>query len=205
MSKYLDFKKLERKAYLSYHQDGLIDIIIGIAILGFGLNIATDTVIFGILTWLPVIFYVPLKNYFTAPRFGYVRFSSPRQTTIRLGLALLVGLLAMLFFAGLYIFAVSGSIPPQINAWLRRYHMLIFAFVGMGLFLGAGIWTGIKRFYLYVVLTLIFPVVGIWLDIHPGIYVIALGITILIIGIWLLLRFIRDNPKVESVAVNELE
>lgn len=205
MTKYLDFKKLERRAYLSYHQDGLIDIIIGIAVIGFGLNIAADTVIFGILTWLPVIFYVPLKNYFTAPRFGYVRFSSPRQTTIRLGLAVLVGLLGLLFFVGLYVFAISGSIPALFDAWLKRYHMLIFAFVGAGLLLGAALWTGIKRFYIYAVLTVGFTAAGIWLEIHPGVFLIALGSTILVTGIWHLLRFIRNNPKVEELATNEPE
>jgi len=72
MSQEKQFKDLGRKAYLSYHQDGLIDILIGLGILGFGLMMLTDSVVFNMLAWMPIIFYVPLKNRITVPRFGYV-------------------------------------------------------------------------------------------------------------------------------------
>ena len=42
MSQGDDFKKLERQAYLTYHQDGLLDIAFGLGILGVGLMLLTD-------------------------------------------------------------------------------------------------------------------------------------------------------------------
>ncbi len=39
MSQDKQFKQLERMAYLSYQQDGIIDLLIGWATLAFGLNI----------------------------------------------------------------------------------------------------------------------------------------------------------------------
>ena len=62
------FSKLERKAYLSYHQDGLIDIIIGLCTVGFAVNMLADNATFTILGWMPVLFFAPLKNWITIPR-----------------------------------------------------------------------------------------------------------------------------------------
>ena len=70
------YRKLERKTYLYYHQDGLLDLIIGAMILGFGLNELTDTAIWGFLAVLSIIAYVPLKNRITFTRLGYVKFNS---------------------------------------------------------------------------------------------------------------------------------
>ena len=98
MSQDKQFKELSRKAYLSYHQDGLIDILIGLGILGFGLMMLTDSIVFNLLAWMPIIFYVPLKNRITVPRFGYVQFSSERTKKLRSLLVFLVGLLALIFF-----------------------------------------------------------------------------------------------------------
>ena len=84
MSQSDELKKLSRKAYLSYHQDGLIDILIGLGVLGFGLMMLTDSVVFNMMAWMPIIFYVPLKNRITVPRFGYVQFTSERVKRQRL-------------------------------------------------------------------------------------------------------------------------
>ena len=70
MSQEQDFKKLRQKTYQSNHQDGLIDIIIGLAIIGFGLNMAFDNAVFSFMGWLPIIFYVPFKNRLTVPVLG---------------------------------------------------------------------------------------------------------------------------------------
>jgi hypothetical protein len=40
-----NLKEIERKAYMSYHQDGLLDIFAGLYILGFGLGIFMDIVL----------------------------------------------------------------------------------------------------------------------------------------------------------------
>ena len=62
MSQDKQFKQLERMAYLSYQQDGIIDLLVGWATLSYGLNIAMDTSIWTYLGWLPIVFYIPLKT-----------------------------------------------------------------------------------------------------------------------------------------------
>ncbi len=42
MNKKINLKEIERKAYTSYHQDGLVDVSIAFVILAFGLMIIAD-------------------------------------------------------------------------------------------------------------------------------------------------------------------
>ena len=50
----IDLKEIERKAYLSYHQDGLLDIFIGMFIFAFGLYILSESD-FPIIAVLPAL------------------------------------------------------------------------------------------------------------------------------------------------------
>ena len=52
MSPTTEFKLLERRAYLSYHQDGVIDIIVGLGMLGFGIYLAIDQLFYMLAAWL---------------------------------------------------------------------------------------------------------------------------------------------------------
>ena len=54
--------------------------------------------------------------------------------------------------------------------------------------------TGLKRFYIYAALTLLFNIAGTFLPIHEGVTTVLLGLTILCSGIWLLVRFMRMYP-----------
>jgi hypothetical protein len=133
---------------LSYHQDGLIDILIGLGILGFGLMMLTDSVVFNILAWMPIIFYVPLKNRITVPRFGYVQFSSDRTKHLRLLGVLLLGLLALIFFAGLYIFDVSDNLPPAIKTAMGKDGMLLVGGLFAFMLVVAGLVTRLDRLFI---------------------------------------------------------
>ena len=93
MSQEQDFKKLQQRTYQSYHQDGLIDIIIGLAIIGYGLMLALDSSIFIFMGWMPIIFYMPLKNRLTVPRIGYVKFTT---SNTKIGIAAAIVLLRLM-------------------------------------------------------------------------------------------------------------
>lgn len=194
MSQSDELKKLSRKAYLSYHQDGLIDILIGLGILGFGLMMLTGNVIFNMLAWMPIIFYMPLKNRITVPRFGYVQFSSERAQRVKLLLALLVGLLLFSFLLGLYVFAVADNMPPLVELLVAGDGMLLIGGLFVLMMLLAGIATGLSRLFVYAVLTMLIVPGGAVLGIVPEMRVIFLGALILTVGIILLVRFLRAYP-----------
>ena len=198
MSQEQDFKKLQQRTYQSYHQDGLIDIIIGLAMIGFGLMLAFDSSVFIFMSWMPIIFYVPFKNRITVPRIGYVKFSS---SNLKLAMALGTGLLVMLFIVGLYLFAVSDNISFQVREWLGQY-LWLGGLVAVS-FLGTALLTGITRFYAYAGLILLIFSVGTWLGVQPPIFVITSGLLIEITGVWLLVHFLVNYPSNSGESTHE--
>ena len=195
MSQEQDFKKLRQKTYQSNHQDGLIDIIIGLAIIGFGLNMAFDNAVFSFMGWLPIIFYVPFKNRLTVPRIGYVKFSASNKIVFGLVLG---GLLVLLL--GVIVFVLSGrnAFSLDLQEWLRQYYMLLFGGVAALCFLGAGLLTGITRFYVYAFLFLLIFAVGSLFNLHPSWYVLFTGSLIEAVGLWMMVRFLRMYPLPEQ-------
>jgi hypothetical protein len=202
MSQDQDFKKLQQRTYASFHQDGLIDMIIGWAIVGFGINMALDNSAFLFLGWLPIVFYVPIKNRVTVPRIGYVKFSSSNSLLIGIVLAILLVLLL-----GIFILLIVGPhlIPAQLSEWFSEYYLLLFgSLVGLG-FAGTALVTGISRFYAYAVMLVLIIAAGIWLNIPDPIYVLTAGLLILVVGITHMVRFLRKHPLTNEAGVNESE
>ena len=194
MSQDKEFKELARKAYISYHQDGLIDILLGLGILGFGLMLLTGSVIFNMLAWLPIIFYVPFKNRITVPRFGYVQFAAEQKKRNYLWLALAVGVVALAFFLGLYLFTISGNLPFWLENMLHRYDLLLLGgLLAIPMVIG-GVLTGLNRLYAYAIFTILIILVGIALGIDAPYYFIFLGLVILAVGCLLLVRFLQLYP-----------
>jgi hypothetical protein len=191
MSQEQDFIKLQHKTYQDYHQDGLIDIIIGLGFIGFGLNMAFDNYAFLFMGWLPIIFYVPIKNRLTVPRIGYVKFHASNKIVYGLVITIL-----LVIMAGLFIFFIGGPniISEEMQDWLRKYYMLILGIVAALCFLGAGLLTKITRLYGYALLLLVTFAAGTWLDVHPAVYVIFTGLLIEANGIWHMIRFLRKYP-----------
>lgn len=198
MSQSDELKKLSRKAYLSYHQDGLIDLLIGLGILGFGLMMLTGNFVFNMLAWMPILFYVPMKNRITVPRFGYVQFSTERERKAKLLLALLVGLLLFSFFIGLYVFAVYDAMPPLVEVLMGGDGMLLIGGLFALMMLSAALITRLDRLFVYAALTMLIVPGGAVLGIAPEIRVIFLGAVILLVGIILLIRFLRAYPLPED-------
>lgn len=191
MSQEQDFKKLQQRTYQSYHQDGLIDMIIGLSFIGFGLNMAFDNSGFIFLAWLPIILYVPFKNRVTVPRIGYVKFTASNRILVA---AVLAGLLVLLL--GIFVFLIAGPehIPAPLNAWLKQYHMLPLGIIAALCFAGAALLTSINRLYAYAILIVIIFAGGTWLGITPATYVIITGLLIEATGIWMLARFLKKYP-----------
>ncbi len=188
-------KKLSRRAYLSYHQDGLIDILIGLGILGFGLMMLTGNVVFNMLAWMPVLFYVPLKNRITIPRFGFVQFTPERVQRVRLLLAVMVGMLALAAGLGLAVFAAFEDMPPVLAMLAVGEGMMLIGGLFTLMLLAAGAITGLNRLFVYAILTLLIVPGGVVLGVAPEWRVIFLGVLILVIGIIYLARFLRTYPR----------
>ena len=198
VNKEIDLSKIEQKAYLSYHRDGLADILIGLFILAFGIDMAVGTLATSLLGWMPVLLYWPLKRLITYPRMGYVDFSPERKTKEKKKSVVLTIALCVPFTLGLLVFlVVSGrtGLSPELVDKVREYSILIFgvilaSFISLGAFL-----SGVRHLYAYAALILIFVASGRLLDVQRHLYFISSGVVILISGVIVLIRFLRKYPR----------
>ena len=195
MSTTKEFDSLKRKVYLAYHQDGILDLVAGSVVLGFGLNMLTGNIVFLMAGWLAMMLYVLIKQRITVPRFGYVRFESEKKTVQKAWISVGIGVLFVLFFLTLNIFVSRKPTSPDMQAWIQRYHMVPLSAMLFGLpTLAAAIFLGLKRFYLYALLAVGLPLVGAWLNIETYIPIVTTGAVIIAFGAALLVNFLKKYP-----------
>ncbi len=200
MTKEPNLKEIERRAYMSYHQDGLLDIFAGVYVLGFGLGIYMDMVwefgfggiMPGILVVLVLPIWIAAKRRITMPRIGFVNFGirgASKITAIFIGL-MVVGLGAF------FVFTLAGS-----QGGLRQWLDIIFAngllIVGLGslaVCILFGYSMGLRRLYAYGLAAVIALVIGHFMGIFFAHILLALGLMVMITGFALLIRFVRKYP-----------
>ncbi len=195
MNEHTDLKALERKAFTSYHQDGLIDIIVGSALFSLALMIwffpGFWYFIVGGLVALTST-YTAAKKSVTVPRMGYVEFSPERkQKIIYIFLAFVVilvfgnilGILAMLF-------------PPLgILIFESQITILIMGVIGGFLFALIGYISDLRRFYIYGTIFLASAVFIFFTPILVILPLLVVSIIMIMYGAILLYQFTQLYPK----------
>ena len=194
-----DFRKLEQKAYLSYHQDGLIDLIIGSIVLCIAISEVTDSSIWNLIALLLIFAYMPLKRRITFPRLGYVKFNVKRGgVNMRLAGVVAIGVL-VISLVSILVLLLSGksSSSPLILA-VRQSPLLVYALLGFIGFGSAGLVLRLPRLFLYALLSLVMMISGHLLNLPLWLPFLLLGGTILAIGAVLLIGFLRRYPIAEE-------
>jgi hypothetical protein len=205
-----NLKEIERRAYTSYHEDGLLDIFVGVYVLGLGLGIFLDAVWefgFGaimptilIATMLPI--WIVAKRKITMPRIGFVKFG-PRGGTSRL-MAILIGLAVVgLGVSAAFALALSQGGSQQWLDLVFQNGMIIMGFGSLAVCILFGYSMGLKRLYAYGLLALISLVVGHFAGIPFAYILMALGTTVMVAGIVLLIGFVRKYPLQGDKAIAE--
>jgi hypothetical protein len=200
--KYL--KDLERKAYLSYHKDGILDIYLGMAIATASLNFFYDgynPALTGILP-LFTIFYAGSKKQYTIPRLGYVKFSETRQGVSQNSIRLALALGTLSFLAGLVVFWAGGSngfawIEPIIANW-----KIVLAVIFAGVFSLFGYVSSINRMYHYALLSLLVFIGGYFVPVAGQWLLLTFGGLMFLNGVIYLYRFLQEYP-LEKVPEDE--
>jgi hypothetical protein len=213
MMQSINLKDVEKRAFRSVHQDGLLDMFLGLLFVAFGLGpllrnegglSERDTMI--VYTSYVLIVLVAWwlgKKFITAPRIGLVKFSRARKRkvlNVRLLLlgSVVLGLVAFALFASgneIKLAAVLGMFSLNI--------LIVFGF--MAYFLD------LDRLYAYAVLWAASLPVGVLLKDRAGLgdagYVFFVtGGVVVIVGIVLFVSFLRDYPLPPSgeESLNEL-
>ena len=205
MDSSIDLKKIERKLYLSYHQDGLWDIFLGLSFVTIGFLFYFH--IESYLIIIPAGFLVPLmlaKRAFSISRIGYVVFSRKRQAKeknkyISMAILSVFSLLAgiMAFFA-----AASGRAFYDFLDSLPLHPIALFiAIVICAVMAIFGIW----RFAGYSLLIVLIFFIGN----KSGDQIIGssllTGFIISAIGFVMLIRFMRKYPKIKGEIPDEYD
>lgn len=194
MSGNIDLKELQRKAMSSFHEDGIIDIIIGILALIWGFSAFSDMEAFSVI-WIAVVIpsYWWLKREYTLPRIGMVRFQ-PRASGgfPRMLITALVG--AGVAIALVLLWASAEASRPFF------YYLITDNWgpvVGIAVALGSALYARaayLPRFYAYSALALVLLGTAQHSGLPFGVHLLALGAAFLGYGCYLLYRFIHKYP-----------
>jgi len=206
MNENMDLKQIEKKAWISYFQDGLWDIFVGLLLLNFGIapligavinsdysqSELSDLISYSIILIAAYIILYCGKKYITAPRLGRAKFSTERKsktkkTTIVFGLSALFGLLVFILIA-------TDFIPFKNTL---QFGAIAFGINAIIVFSAWAYFFDFNRLYLYgwffaasiLLVELSRPYVGITYDNVIGFGVF--GGIIVLIGIAYLIRFLQ--------------
>ena len=188
------FKELAKKAYLNYHEDGIVDLIMGTSCLGVALFFATSSIVFNMFSWMPILFFMPLKNRITFPRIGYVNFGTRRGRPARIMIFMVGTMLLGVLVLGTVFFLNTGRLDPSIRTWLGEHLILVLGLIFASILVAAGFTSSIRRLFIYAALCAVFFVVGFLFNLPEFTAFLALGTVIFISGIVRVVRFIRKYP-----------
>jgi hypothetical protein len=213
MTKRTNLREVEKKTYMSYHQDGLLDIFVGIDVLLFGMGILLLTMT-DFSTWfiLPAIFpaimipiWISAKKRVTMPRIGYVNFGvrgANKMMAIFLGIAV----------AGLGTFMVFGLGASMGEGWALTLRDILISnsmlIIGIGALTISSLFAytmGLKRLYGYGLLIFVLFFTGYFVAIPFEYFLVIIGLVIIISGFALLTRFIRKYPLPQGDTINAQE
>lgn len=202
MNEKINLEEIRRKAYTSYHQDGLIDILAACSILSFAAWTILDMIWLG---WMSIVIstsiYAAAKRALTIPRIGFVKFPQQRTRGMLTALAALGALSSVL---GLIAFMqVEGGTTPTWLLLAIEYYMIVIGVSIAALFSAAGYAFRTNRLYAYALLTLIIFVPGHFLNFPFYYYLLLLGTLILILGLAQMTRFVRKYPRSTSDTTGE--
>ena len=197
MSYELDMKEIERKAYMSYSEDGLVDIAIGTVILLWGVFLLVEpSGLIAILGPLALAIWYLGKRFITIPRSGMIQPSQKMERKMR-NLAI--------FLVVLGVIALGGILTGRIVGYMfsSGYSLGILGFVLAGGISVLAYLLNATRIYIYAVLIFIAFAGGEILSTSITTFdafafsVILAGALILLSGLAVLVRFLRKYPLPE--------
>ncbi len=200
MSYELDMKEIERQVYLSYSEDGLIDIAVGVVITAWGLMLTLEpTGLIGVLGLLGLGTWYVGKRLITIPRIGVIE-PGPKIERRLTNLAVFLVVLGLVVLGGIFISRAVGSRA------VSDYSLAI-----LGLVLAAGVallayLLNAARLYGYAVILFASFAGGEILAKSItsfdafALSVIVGGGLILLSGLVVLVRFVRKYPRQQMEA-----
>ncbi len=210
MSQEISLEEAEQKAFATYYQDGLWDILVGYIVAVFAiapflrapLGETWSTAVFfpfGILVW---VFFLAVRKYVVVPRVGMVTFSRARRQRVYW---VFFSVFAVNFGALLLGFNLLDLLELPGWATTAKFGILALALFGIPAF-----FLKFRRLYIYGVLVAGSPLISElvyrqWGAVHHG-YPIVFGTTatiMILTGVVLFVRLMRGSPAMTAAARSE--
>lgn len=185
-----DQKEIKKKIQLTFFQDGLWDLVLGLFLIAWGLTVWFDlpllpAAVFISSFWM-VIF---LKSYITYPRIGFAVPAKAKQYNL---VSIAIG--AVLLFSFLLI-------PRFIQFNLSQYFELIFQLaIAATVFLIGTLWST-NRWLIYAALVAFFAFANEVLGMSFPISFLIPGILVLYSGLTILFNFLRKNSVINEESI----
>ncbi len=194
MNDKMSLREIERKAWISYFEDGLWDSFFGVLFLIGGIRSLTNNVWYvGILYTLLLvvsILILPIgKKQITMPRLGYVKFGHARKLRQSKAVAVLV-VSVLATFALLMLPKLGLALPPEmlISPITAGWIAVVFGLLAYYL--------DFRRLFAYGVLFVMSEILsGLYGGFAGALAQTISGIAALLIGLFVLARFLRKYPK----------
>ncbi len=183
---------LEPSLFAQRHDDGLLELFVGVAVLGVGLIWLTPQAgLGGIFPPLLVPLYQPVHTRFVKPRAGRARFGATRQRQEQRGLGwlMVLGLLTLCLGIGTYATTRGGGSDAVLRTLVPG---LPAALIGVGGFV-AGSAFGLRQLYLHGLVLLAAGAATALAGAHPSAGLCAGGLWVLLAGAVRLRRLFRDT------------
>jgi hypothetical protein len=186
-------KSLREKMLMIYHDDGILDRVVGATVLMLTAVMAFENGPFIGLIGIPVILYIPIKEKVSIPRIGVIRFRSQEVTRKKLFVLFYLGLAVLLTFL-IWIFVRKDSQSELIEVFRNNEVLFFIAILGGTLF-AAGLGMNNLRFVVYALLSASL-VSGLYYyaGLRVWIAVLITGLFMEAVGIYKLVGFLRANP-----------
>jgi hypothetical protein len=200
LSAKIDLKDIERRAYTSYHEDGIIDIFIGLGLISMSFYVYAEMAwLMGSFVAIFVPVYMNMKKNVTFLRLGQVTFSKRRAgRTLSSYIFLFAMNVAALLLAVSLWRSFSGGSPPSWLPLLRENYAIVAGAVGAGVFAVLAYLTDLARFYRYAAATLVVLGSAYFIPIPFIAHVAVLGAIIGAAGYLQLEGFKRRYPLMEE-------
>jgi hypothetical protein len=190
-------KKLRQKLLMIYHEDGILDLVVGVSVLMLAGVMGFDLPALIGLIGIPLTFYIPLKDRVTIPRIGFIQFEAEKATRKRLISLLLIGLAAFVVLALLG--PIQNWISSSFTEMIRNNDVLIFAVILSGILFAGGQILNNSRFRIYALLSLVLVIAACFIEFRVWIPVFVVGLTMEALGLAKLINFQKTYPVKDKV------
>ena len=194
MNANLEPKAVERNVWRDTMRDGLMEFFLGAYLLLTGFLIWTDNSAFFILLFViapPLL--KQMKERFTYPRIGYVKFNEQDRNVVRRILAAAIGAVVAI---GMVVFLNSADERVQS---LYKWTPLLPALIFQAALIPMGRKTGFIRFYVMAGIALLVGFIISLIELpnkldNIGLYVTVMGALFLLLGVFIFADFLRTHP-----------